>query len=109
MDIGKPPARNHQTAIAPSPGESTGDYRARIAERQAEALEQRQRDLAEQASDINTPAARIRIWERLHQIALPRDPSHGVLAVVAANTGLSVEEVRVEQRQRTLSASKPEA
>jgi hypothetical protein len=89
-------------------GESVADFRARIVQRQAEAVEQRQRELAEQTSDANTPAARIQIWERLHQIALPRSPTHRVLDVIAANTGLSLEEVRAEQRQRTMTQSKPE-
>jgi len=103
MEIGKP-----FDYAAPKPGESIVDSRARIAQRQAEALEQRQRELAEQASGANTPAARIRIWERLHQIALPRNPAHRVLSVVAANTGLSLEEVRAEQRDRALLPTKPE-
>jgi hypothetical protein len=94
--------------VAPKLGESVTDYRVRIAQHQAEALEQRRRELAEQASDANTPAARIRIWERLHQIALPRNPAHRVLHVIAANTGLSLEEVLAEQRQRTMPPSRPE-
>ena len=65
--------------VAPKPGENIADYRARIAQDQAEALEKRQRELAEQTSDANTPSARIRIWERLHQIALPRNPAGKVL------------------------------
>jgi hypothetical protein len=103
------PAPPGASAFAPQPGESVSDYRARIAQRQAEALEQRQRELAEQASDANTPAARIRIWERLHQIGLPLSPSHKVLDVIAADTRLSVEEVRTEQRQRRLSPIRAES
>ncbi len=94
--------------VAPKPGENVADFRARIAQDQAEAIEKRQRELAEQTSDANTPSARIRIWERLHQIALPRNPAHRVLSVIAANTGLSIEQVRAEQRQRTLPTGEPE-
>jgi hypothetical protein len=101
METSKP-THSGASVFAPQPGESVSDYRARIEQRQAEALEERQRELAEQASDSNTPAARIRIWERLHQIALPRSPSHKILDVIAADTRLSVEEVRTEQRQRSL-------
>ena len=90
--------------IAPKPGETVADFRARIAQDQAEAMDRRQRELAEQRSDANMPAARIKIWERLHQISLPRNPSHRLLNVIAANTGLSIEQVRAEQRQRTLPA-----
>ena len=81
-------------------------FRERLAQREAEAVEIRRRELAEQTSDAHTPAARIRIWERLHQVALPRNPTHRVLRVIAANTGLTLEEVRAEQRQRTVPAAK---
>ena len=52
MDIGK------QTDYAVlKPGETISDFRDRIAQRQAEAVETRRRELAEQASDAHTPAA----------------------------------------------------
>jgi hypothetical protein len=81
-------------------GESTADYRTRMANLQAEALEHWQKQLAEQTSSLNSPADRIRVWERRHQIDLPRDPSHRLVKLIAANTGLSAEEVYAEQRQR---------
>jgi hypothetical protein len=90
---------------APKPGESTIDFRDRLAQRQAEAIELRRRELAEQISDANTPAARIKIWERLHQITLPRNPTHPLLSVISVNTGLTIDEVRAEQRQRTMPAT----
>jgi hypothetical protein len=93
----------------PIAGESNVDYRERVAAHQAEVLERRQQELTEQASTMNTPAARIRIWERLHQVALPRTPNHKVLQVIASHTGLSIEEVRDEQRQRMVPPPKPEA
>jgi hypothetical protein len=40
----------------------------------------------------------------LHQVALPRNPTHRVLRVIAANTGLTLEDVRAEQLQRTTPA-----
>jgi hypothetical protein len=72
-------------------GESTADYRTRMANLQAEALEHWQKQLAEQTSSLNSPA---------DQIDLPRDPSHRLVKLIAANTGLSAEEVYAEQRQR---------
>jgi hypothetical protein len=84
----------------PRAGESQADYRERMIVLQAEALERRQKQLGEQRSPLNSPADRIRIWERLHQLTLPRNPSHHLIAVIAANTGLSLEEVRLEQRER---------
>jgi len=81
-------------------GESTVDYRTRMASLQAEALENWQKQLAEQSSVLNSPSDRIRVWERRHQIDLPRDPGHRLIKLIAANTGLSAEEVYEEQRQR---------
>ena len=85
-------------------GESQADYRQRVALLQAEALERRQHELGEQCSPLNTPADRIRVWERLHQLPLPRSPDHRLITVIAANTGLSLAEVRAEQRARAAAA-----
>jgi hypothetical protein len=91
-------------ATVPFAGETNNDYRARIAHHQADLLLQRQRELLEQASTLNAPTARIRIWERLHQLSLPRDPNHRLIAIIAANTGLTMDEVRDEQRLRVAPA-----
>ena len=93
--------------VVPRAGETNADYRARLAHVQAEALERRQHQLNEQSSPHNTPSDRIRIWERLHQVELPRNPAHRLVAVIAANTGLSAEEVLAEQRVRAQSTSSP--
>lgn len=85
---------------APRIGESQADYRQRLILLQAEALDRRQQELSEQRSPLNTPADRIRIWERLHQLPLPRNPGHRLITVIAANTGLSLEDVRAEQLVR---------
>ena len=81
-------------------GDSTVDYRARIASLRAEALERWRRELAEQSSVLSSPSDRIRVWERRHQIDLPRDPGHRLIKLIAANTGLSAEDVYAEQRLR---------
>jgi predicted nuclease of restriction endonuclease-like RecB superfamily len=108
MEISKSSDRT-PFGTAPIVGESNLDYRARVAAHQAEIVERRHQELMEQTSSANSPAARIKIWERLHQAALPRAPTHKVLQVIAAHTGLSIEEVRDEQRQRTVLPIKPEA
>ncbi|HEX4378170.1 MAG TPA: hypothetical protein VHZ99_13550 [Steroidobacteraceae bacterium] len=74
--------------------------RARAALHQAEAYERRQVELAGQTANMNSPAERIAIWERIHQVALPHDPAHQVLHVIAADTALNLEQVRSEQSQR---------
>ncbi len=76
------------------------DFRARLAHQQAENAERRKLDLAEQSSRLKTAEERIRIWERLHEVTLPRDPQHRLVQIIAANTGLSDAEVHDEQRRR---------
>ena len=84
----------------PNPGEGSEDYRQRLARIKADAAEWRQQQIDEQSSPLNSPAVRIRAWERLHQIDLPRNAAHRLVDVIAANTGLSADEVRAEQTSR---------
>ena len=82
------------------------DYRARLVHQQAEAAERRRTDLAEQCSRLKTAEERIRIWERIHEVTLPRDSGHRLVAIIAANTGLTDGDVRDEQQRRaTLRAA----
>jgi hypothetical protein len=107
----KSPGRSDYGAV-PHVGENSADYRERMALIQTEASERRQKQLEEQCSPLNTPSARIRIWERLHQLELPRSPGHRLIAVIAANTGLSPEDVRAEQQSRAttpVGASTPDS
>ena len=80
-------------------------YTARIAREQVEEAERAQRERIEQSCELNTPAIRIRAWERLHRLTLPRGSAHSVLSVVAAATNLTLEQVREEQRRRLEPAS----
>ena len=76
------------------------DFRARLIHQQAENAERRRHDLAEQSSRLKTAEERIRIWERIHEIPLPRDSSHRLVEIIAANTGLTDADVREEQQRR---------
>lgn len=76
------------------------DHRARIERAQLEAAERRTQALSDQRSPDNSHDKRVRAWERLHQIRLPRDPGHHVLLVVARQTGMSLADVREVQRLR---------
>ncbi len=76
------------------------DHRARLEQFQLEAAARRQRALIDQRSPDNSPDARVRIWERLHQVRLPKDPDHPVLARVAERTGLGLAEIQEVQRLR---------
>jgi hypothetical protein len=80
------------------------DYRARAERLRLEALERREQALIDQSSPDNTPEVRVRIWEKLHQLRLPRDPGHAILPQVARQTALHLDEVLEVQRQRAHSA-----
>jgi hypothetical protein len=95
----KPSYSNGRIPIQPS-DDPTMDFRARLAHQQAENAERRRFDLAEQSSRLKTAEERIRIWERLHEVTLPRDPEHRLIAIIAANTNLATEDVLEEQRRR---------
>ena len=101
-----PLARDHLESSVVS-GDRMMDHRARIAQEESERLERKQRELIEQSSERNTPAERIRIWERRHALTLPRATDHPLLAIVAAGTKLALHQVNEEQ-QRRLARAKPE-
>ena len=83
-----------------NPGESVVEQRARVAHEHAEREVHRQAELAELSATRNAPGDRIRIWERMHGLALPRDPNHNLLDVIAAATDLELAQVQEEQRLR---------
>ncbi|HEV7136914.1 MAG TPA: hypothetical protein VGN43_09795 [Steroidobacteraceae bacterium] len=98
---------SHLPATADSADPIT-DYPARIIREQIEEAERAQRERLEQSSELNTPAMRIRAWERLHRLTLPRGSAHAVLNVIAKATRLTVEQVREEQRRRSEPAPLPQ-
>jgi hypothetical protein len=81
------------------------DHRARLEQVQFEAAARRERALIDQRSPENSPEVRVRIWERLHQVRLPKDPAHPVMARVAEVTGLELAQVLEVQRFRAQPAS----
>jgi hypothetical protein len=85
---------------SPGADDPSMDFRARLVHQQAEHAERRKFDLAEQSSRLKTAEERIRIWERLHEVTLPRDPAHRLIEIIASNTGLAASDVRDEQRRR---------
>jgi hypothetical protein len=72
----------------------------RMALEAEERLRQRRLALAEQCSTANPPDVRVRAWEKVHALRLPGDARHPVLEVIAHGTGLTLEQVRQEQRAR---------
>lgn len=93
----------------PSPGESEADYRERLARDQLLAQERWEQALREQTSPESDAGERIRIWERRHQVDLPRNPGHRLIAVIAAATGLTAREVLAEQSTRAAAKLGPAA
>ncbi|MGO9931289.1 MAG: hypothetical protein ACLPV8_05700 [Steroidobacteraceae bacterium] len=85
-----------------SPEDPMMDFRARLVHQQAEAAERRRVDLAEQSSRLKTAEERIRIWERIHEVTLPKDPAHRLVDIIATNTGLTDADVRDEQQRRAM-------
>ncbi len=76
------------------------DHRARLERIRLEAVERRERALLDQCAPDSTPAMRVQVWEKLHQLSLPRDPAHAILQQVADQTALELAEVLEVQRQR---------
>lgn len=79
------------------------DFRARAERAAREAAERREQALVDQRSPDNSNEMRVRIWERLHQVRMPRDPAHPILAIIAGQTGLPIADVRDVQSQRAIS------
>lgn len=84
----------------------------RLALAEQERAQKRRLELAEQRSEQNPPGVRIRAWEKVHGLRMPHDPMHPVLDVIVTGTGLTLDEVREEQRtrakQRAERAADPE-
>ena len=91
------------TGSRPLIGESGDDFRQRQAILQAEAARKREQEIGEQRSPENSASIRIRIWERRHQLPLPRSATHGLLTNIAEDTGLTLADVHAEQQARALA------
>ncbi|MEJ0037715.1 MAG: hypothetical protein WDO68_16845 [Gammaproteobacteria bacterium] len=65
-----------------------------------ERAEKRRLALAELKSEFFSVTDRIRAWEKLHGLRLPSDSAHMVLSVIARCTGLTLDQIRDEQRAR---------
>lgn len=76
------------------------DHQARFERQQLEAAQRREQALHEQSSPANSAEQRVRIWERLHQVRMPKDPAHAILAVIAKQTSLQLIDVQEVQRLR---------
>lgn len=80
--------------------ELAAERRARIELEQAARQADKDRNLARQRSMDTTPEVRITLWEARHGLAMPRDPRHPLMQVIADGTGLDVVQVQDECRRR---------
>ena len=85
-------------------GNLVADHKARIAQERQQELERKQEEVLQLISDRNTPAQRVVIWERRHGLTLPLDSNHPALGIIAAATGLALEQMHEEQRRRSANA-----
>jgi len=83
---------------------SAADRRAQVQRQLEERTRDRQLRIAQQASPQHTPEERIRLWEELHGLDLPRSTTHKLVRVIASHTALSVQEVHEEQQRRVSAA-----
>jgi hypothetical protein len=97
------PLREEITYTYPPTG--GGEYRRKIREAEQERAALRANELAAQVSPTKDAEERIRIWERLHALRLPRSSGHVLVTVIAKQTRLTLGQVHDEQRRRTIEVA----
>jgi hypothetical protein len=76
------------------------ERRAHIEHQNQERAAERQQQIALQSSPLSGPEERIRLWEKLHELNLPRSAQHQLLRVIAEQTNLSIQDVLDAQQRR---------
>jgi hypothetical protein len=85
----------------PQPGrriELTRTHAEMLAAEASTRAAKRRVELEELRSELNSPEQRVRAWERVHGLALPLDPNHPILDVIAIKTRLTMQQVQAVQR-----------
>jgi hypothetical protein len=83
-----------------SAAELAAERRTQIALEQAARQADKDRSLARQRSIDTASEVRIALWEARHGLALPRDPNHPLMRVIADGTELDIGQVQAESRRR---------
>jgi hypothetical protein len=97
MSSNFPPSED--SSAHPSPRNELIRTHAEMLAAEAEARAVKRRlQLEELRSELSTPEQRVRAWERVHGLTLPRDPSHPILAAIALQTRLTLEQVQAVQK-----------
>lgn len=92
---------SYHDAIA-DPG-SLADRRAQFEHEQQKRIEERKQQVALLSSPLSSADERIRLWERLHALALPRSPTHKLLPIIAQQTAIALAQVLEIQQRRSAS------
>lgn len=79
---------------------TASERRALLAQAQESVNAERRQQMVALRSDSTSPEERIRLWERLYGLNLPREGDHKLLAVIAVQTKLSMAAIREEQQRR---------
>jgi len=82
--------------------ELAAERREQFTLQQAALQADKDRNLARQRSIETPPATRIALWESRHGLALPRDPKHPLMQIIAENTDLDVTQVLAEHQRRAM-------
>ena len=76
-------------------------------ERRAAVRLANERKASERRSELDSltaptlsPHERISAWERIHALTLPRSTDHPLAGLIASRTGLTLEDITVEQSRR---------
>jgi hypothetical protein len=76
------------------------ERRAQIEHQNQERAAERQQQIALQSSPLSGAEERIRLWEKLHALNLPRSAQHKLLRVIAEQTNLSIQDILDAQQRR---------
>lgn len=83
------------------------DARAQAIKAAEQRAAERVRLIERQTSSQSTPEDRIQLWESLHALSLPRSATHPLLAVIATQTALTLDQVKGEQHRRATGTIQP--
>ena len=76
------------------------DRRTQFAQEQQDRSLERRQQMALLSSPLSSADERIRLWEKLHALALPRSPTHKLLSIIAKQTEMDRAQVLEVQQQR---------
>jgi hypothetical protein len=79
---------------------SAAERRAAVQAATERKAAERKQELEQLTSFVRTPAERVEAWERIFQLKLPRVLEHPLIPVIAAGTGLTIDEIDAELRRR---------